>query len=176
MLTRKWIVSVLICACSMVAFGQEQKGDEPGVRDLIGRWNAAYRALDAKKLAAVQTPDFEIVNRLGQWTPLFSTEQSEKMWAWAFTNIYKGKAGPEHTIERVRFLTPDVSVVQARAYWKDIIVLDDGTQIPPHGEIDTFVAVRNGGVWRVASLNIHNQMPPFDIKPGEPLAVPYPPK
>lgn len=66
-------------------------------------------------------------------------------------------------------------VVQARAYWKDIIVLDDGTQIPPHGEIDTFVAVRNGGVWRVASLNIHNQMPPFDVKPGEPLAVPYPP-
>ena len=98
------------------------------------------------------------------------------MWAWAFTNIYKGKPGPDHAIERVRFLSPDVALVQARAYWKDIITLDDGTRIPPHGEIDTFVAVRNAHLWRVAALNIHNQMPPFDIKPGEPLAVPYPPK
>jgi hypothetical protein len=36
--------------------------------------------------------------------------------------------------------------------------------------------VRKVHAWRVAALNIHNQMPPFDIKPGEPLAVPYPPK
>jgi hypothetical protein len=45
-----------------------------------------------------------------------------------------------------------------------------------HGEIDTFVVVRNAHVWRVTALNIHNQMPPFDSKPGESLAVPYPPK
>lgn len=176
MFGKRWISTALICACSVFAFGQQHSRDERGVRDLVARWNAAYRALDAKTLAALQTPDFEIVNRLGQWTPTSSTTQNEQMWAWAFTNIYKGKPGPDHAIERVRFLSPDVALVQARAYWKDVITLDDGTRIPPHGEIDTFVAVRNARVWRVGALNIHNQMPPFDIKPGEPLAVPYPPR
>lgn len=176
MFSSKWILTLVICLCSLLAFGQKQSANERGVRDLIGRWNAAYRALDAKALAALQTPDFEIVNRLEQWTPNSSTAQNEQMWSWAFTNIYKGKPGPEHTIERVRFLSHDVAVVQARAYWNDVITLDDGTRIPPHGEIDTFVAVRSARTWRVAALNIHNQMPPFDIKPGEPLAVPYPPK
>lgn len=176
MFPRKWILTLLICLCSMFAFGQERNRDENGVRDLIARWNAAYRALNAKALAALQTPDFEIVNRLGRWTPTSSAAQNEQMWAWAFTNIYKGKSGPDHSIERVRFLSSDVALVQARAYWKDVITLDDGTRIPPHGEIDTFVAVRSAGVWRVAALNIHNQMPPFDIKPGQPLAVPYPPE
>lgn len=176
MLAQKWIIAAVICVCSVVAFGQDNHRQERAVRDLIARWNAAYRGLDAKTMAALQTPDFEIVNRLGQWTPNASTAQNEEMWAWAFANIYKGKPGPDHKIERVRFLSPDVALVQARAYWNDVIVLDDGTRIPPHGEIDTFVTVRNAHVWRVAALNIHNQMPPFDVKPGEPLAVPYPPK
>ncbi|GEM_PF-3490881 len=173
---RKWITAALICVCSVVAVGQDNNRQERAVRDLLARWNTAYRSLDAKALSALQTPDFEIVNRLGQWTPTSSTLQNEQMWAWAFTNIYKGKPGPDHKIERVRFVSSDVALVQARAYWNDVIVLDDGTRIPPHGEIDTFVAVRKARVWRVAALNIHNQMPPFDIKPGEPLAVPYPPK
>ncbi len=176
MFGKLWTVTVFICCCGMLAFGQAHNREDRGVRDLIARWNAAYRSLDAKTLAALQTPDFEIVNRLGQWTPNASTVQNEAMWAWAFANIYKGKPGPDHKIERVRFLSRDVALVQARAYWTDVIVLDDGTRIPPHGEIDTFVALRQAHVWRVAALNVHNQMPPFDIKPGEPLAVPYPPK
>ena len=69
-----------------------------------------------------------------------------------------------------------MALIQARAYWNEVIVLDDGTRIPPHAEIDTFVAVRKANAWRVAALNIHNQMPPFDTKPGELLAVPHPPK
>ncbi|HKU22712.1 MAG TPA: hypothetical protein VJQ50_16995 [Terriglobales bacterium] len=97
MLARRWIAAVTICC-------QSRGPDERGVRELISRWNAAYRSLDAKTLSALQTPDFEIVNRLGQWTPTSSSAQNEQMWAWAFTNIYKGKPGPDHKIERVRFV------------------------------------------------------------------------
>lgn len=83
--------------------------------------------------------------------------------------------GPSHTIEKVRFLTPDVACVLTRGYWKDVITLDDGTKIPPHGEVDTLTVVKKDGNWKVAWMDIHNQMPPFDVKPGQPLETDYPP-
>jgi hypothetical protein len=48
-------------------------------------------------------------------------------------------------------------------------------QDPPHGEIDTFTVVKKEGNWKVAWLDVHNQMPPFDIKPGQPLETDFPP-
>jgi hypothetical protein len=42
-------------------------GDETGVRDFVTRWNAAYTGLNAKALASLETPDFEIVDRFGLW-------------------------------------------------------------------------------------------------------------
>ncbi len=142
-------------------FGAEGRinNDERSIRDLINQWDAAYRHLDAKSLAQLETPDFELVNRLGQWMPFKSREDNVRMWAWAFTNIYHGKSGPQHSVERVRFIRTDIAIVQARASWPDEITLPDGTRIPPHGEIDTFVVVKQKEGWRIASQNIHNQMP-----------------
>ena len=174
-MVRSFLTAALVLLCTF-ASAQDRVSDESGVRQLMANWNAAYRSLDAKTLASLQTPEFELVNRLGQWTPQGSVAEGERMWAWTFTNIYKGKPGPEHTVERVRFVRPDVAIVQARKYWADVLTLDDGTRIPPHGEVDTFEAVKNSGAWKVAALNIHNQMPPFDVKPGESLEVPIPPK
>jgi uncharacterized protein (TIGR02246 family) len=151
----------LVLALTLIPF--EIQGhvndEERSVRDLINQWDAAYRRLDAKALAKLETSDFELVNRLGQWTPFKAREDNERMWAWAFTNIYNGKPGPEHSVERVRFIRPDTAIVQARAFWPDEITLPDGTRIPPHGEIDTFVVVKQKDGWRIASQNIHNQMP-----------------
>ena len=155
-------------------FGQNSP-DEQAVRSLIEQWNAAYVGLDAKKLAALHTPEFDIVNRLGQWTHKSSIVDQEKMWDWAFKFIYKGKPGPRHTIEKVRFESPTVATVLTRAYWQDVITLDDGTKIPPHGEVDSFTVVKEQGTWKVAWLDIHNQMPPFDMKPGQPLETDMPP-
>src|SRR4051794_25447451 len=102
--------------------------DERAVRDLIERWDAAYRSLDAKAMAALETEDFELINRVGWWTKAASREENERMWAWGFETIYKGKPGPKHTIESVRFVRPDVAIVQAHADWP-ALTLDDGTPI-----------------------------------------------
>jgi uncharacterized protein (TIGR02246 family) len=150
----------LILALVIVCVGAGGRAnDESSVRNLIARWDAAYRSLNAKALVNLLTPDYELINRLGQWTPFKSREANERMWTWAFTNIYHGKPGPHHTVERIRFIQPDVAVVQARAYWSDEIVLPGGTRIPPHGEIDTFIVVRQKKGWRISAQNIHNQMP-----------------
>src|ERR1044071_213276 len=124
--------------------------DERAVRDLIGRWDPACRSLDARAVSSLETEDFELVNRVGWWTKAKGREDNERMWAWGFDVIYKGKPGPKHTVESVRFISPEVAVVQAHADWP-ALTLPDGTPIPPHGEIVTFVVVKQKKVWLIAS-------------------------
>jgi uncharacterized protein (TIGR02246 family) len=171
---KTFVVFTLFLLYSLTAFSQTA-ADETGVRSLIQQWNAAYLKLDAKALAALNTPEFDIVNRLGQWTHKSSNADQEKLWTWTFEFIYRGKPGVDHQIEKVRFHTPEVASVLTRGYWKDELTLDDGTKIPPHGEVDTFTVVKKNGKWKVAWIDIHNQMPPFDVKPGEPLETVFPP-
>jgi hypothetical protein len=61
-------------------------------------------------------------------------------------------------IESIRFFSPQVAVVQARANHPDGVALDDGTHIPPFWEINTYTLIRTGAGWRVALLTIHNQI------------------
>lgn len=144
--------------------------DEQGVREVIGRWNTAYRALDASALAGLETDDYQMVDRFGEWYDSRGRAENERLWDWAFKNIYRGKPGPARKIENIRFLRPEVAIVAAKAQWGEI-TLDDGTRIPPHGEIDTFVLVKQGELWKVAQLDIANQME--STRPGEHTDIPH---
>lgn len=171
---RIFLTIALAVACSFHAFAQGS-ADEASVRKLVEDWNRYYQALDGTRLASLSTPEFDIVNRLGMWTHKTSNADLAEMWNWSFKNIYKNQPGPAHTIDHIRFLSPDSAVVMTRAYWTKEITLDDGTKVPPHGEVDSFVVVKKGHAWKIVFLNIQNQMPPFDKKPGEPLETPFPP-
>ena len=48
------------------------------------------------------------------------------------------------------------TVIRIDTQWPEI-TLDDGTKIPPHGEVDTFVTVKRNGEWRISVQTIHNQ-------------------
>src|SRR5687768_4621219 len=152
---------MLIGICNVAVYCQN---DKQAVLDLINKWDQAYRSLDAKSIAALQMPDFELVDRFGNWYPQTSREENERMWAWGFANIYKGKPGPKHTVERIRFVRPDVAVVQTRAFWSETLSLSDGTRIPPHGQITTFVVVKQKGKWLIASQSVHNRMKDIDLE------------
>jgi uncharacterized protein (TIGR02246 family) len=154
------------------ATGQVQAAaqDEQGVRELMAHWNNAYHGLDAKALATLETDDFQMVDRFGEWYDSRGAAENERLWDWSFKNIYRGKPGPERTIENVRFLRPEVAVVAAKCHWGEI-VLDDGGHIPPHGEIDTFVLVKQGDQWKIAQLDIANQMQ--STRPGEHTDIPH---
>ncbi len=132
--------------------------DESGVRDFIARWNAAYTGLDAKTLASLETPDYEMVDRFGHWIRSEGPDYNEQLWAMAFKEIYRMKPGPARTIESIRFLAPTVAIVEARANHADGVTLDDGTHIPPFWEINTYTLIKTDAGWRVGLLNIHNQI------------------
>ena len=112
----------------------------------------AYRNLDANALAATLAPDFRLGDNYQSQGPDFN----QRMWAWGFKHIYKGRPGPEHRIINVEFLAPGVAIVQTAADWQEI-VLDNGMKIPPHGEVDTFIAVKRHGEWKIKMQTIHNQ-------------------
>ena len=135
-------------------------GDEEQIRGFIARWNAAYTGMNAGSLAALETPDYEMIDRFGHWIKSEGPEFNERLWAMTFKDIYRGKPGPARQIESIRFLAPDVAIVQARANHAEGVTLDDGTKIPPFWEINTYTLVRTDAGWRVTVLNIHNQINP----------------
>jgi uncharacterized protein (TIGR02246 family) len=132
--------------------------DEQKIRELIGRWDAAYRAMDGKAIAALETPDFELVNRFGDWYPQTSRAENERMWNWAFANVYQGKPGPKHAIERIRFIHPESAIVVCSAFWAETITLPDGQKIPPHGQTTTFTVVKTKTGWQIAAQTVHNKI------------------
>ena len=134
--------------------------DEKGVRDFIARWNAAYTGLDATTLATLETPDFQFVDLFGHWIKSEGPEFNRRLWAMSFDEIYqrKTRAGPqcrEHPVygasRRDRSGT--------RNHW-DGVTLDDGTHILPFWEINTCTLIKTNAGWRLALLNIHNQINP----------------
>jgi ketosteroid isomerase-like protein len=157
MLKRFLLIAMLLTLAATVPVRASAK-DEAEVRDFIARWNAAYTGLDAVALAALETPDFELVDRFGHWIKSEGSDFNLRLWAMTFKDIYRGKPGPARAIESIRFLAPGVAIVQARANHPDGVTLDDGTHIPPFWEINTYTLIKTVSGWRVALLNIHNQI------------------
>lgn len=158
MLSRFISAAILFAALAGVSHGAGT--DESEIRDFLARWNKAYTSLDAAGLAALETPDYEMVDRFGHWIKSDGPEFNRRLWAMTFNDIYRGKPGPARQIESIRRLAPQVAIVQARANHPDGVTLDDGTRVPPFWEINTYTLVRTGAGWRVALLNIHNQINP----------------
>jgi len=143
------VLCVILTGCAFAAT------DESAVRELIARRNAAYHNLDAKTLASLETPDFQLVDRFGDSIASEGPEYNERMWSWTFREVYQANP-PEHTIIGIRFLTPDVAIAQTTTEWL-ALKLDDGTAITAPGEVDTFTVVRKDNSWRIAVQTIHNR-------------------
>ena len=153
------ILLTFVSALGAVGFGQTGAAkDERKIRELIAQWDVAYRALDGKAIASLETPDFELVDRFGGYLPQSSREENERMWDWTFKNIYQGKPGPSHIIDRIRFINSKTAIVTCHAFWADPIKLPDGTIIPPHGQTTTFTVIKTKEDWQIAAQSIHNKM------------------
>jgi uncharacterized protein (TIGR02246 family) len=154
-----FMISAFIMTLGAVGFGQAGAAkDEQKIRDLIGKWDAAYRAMDGNAMAALETTDFELIDRFGDWHPQTSREENARMWNWTFKNIYQGKPGPRHTIEHIRFVGAETAIVICKAFWAEPITLPDGSIIPPHGQTTTFTVVKNKKDWQIAAQTVHNVM------------------
>jgi hypothetical protein len=55
-----------------------------GVRHFVAHWNKAYREMDAKSLAALETPDYQMIDRSGRWIRSEVLAFNENLWAMTF--------------------------------------------------------------------------------------------
>jgi len=131
--------------------------EQDAIRTLISRWVEAYQDFDAKRLAALETPDVEIVDRFGKLHLPSGRNENEKLWSDAFEIVSRNALLPTVTIDRIRFLRPDVAVVQVSWRFTEGILLVVGDRIPPFSQVDTFVVIKSQGVWLVAAHNMQEQ-------------------
>jgi ketosteroid isomerase-like protein len=99
-------VLIVVAGCPLWTSAAAVSNDEQGVRRFIADWNTAYTSMDAAKLVALQTPDYEMIDRFGHWIHSKDAGFYRQLWSMTFSQIYKCKPGPRRTIEEVRFLPP----------------------------------------------------------------------
>jgi ketosteroid isomerase-like protein len=141
---------------------------ERGVTGLIERWISAYRRLDAKALAGFETAEMDRVDGSGLWCSTGGRVKSQEYWIEAFDLIDERKLPLDSTIERVRFLRPDVAIVQAKLRYPAGVRLAYGARIPPLFENHTYVVIKDHGVWLIAAHNIERQIASEERRSCEP--------
>ena len=133
--------------------------EERAICDLMVQWVGAYQQFDATKLAALETPDSVMIDRFGQRHLPSRRSEDDRLWSDAFDTVSRATARPKVTIDCIRFLRPEVAVVQATWRFGEGILLADGARIPPFKQADTHVVVRSQRAWLVAVHNMQVQRP-----------------
>jgi uncharacterized protein (TIGR02246 family) len=127
------------------SLGQDdRRADEDAIREVLGRQIAGWDAGDPAYYASVFTPDADYVTFLGSHYK--GRDAIASSYAPLFKKLLKG-THLETEITELRFLTPDIALIQANA------VVRKGTQRWSRRAIrvNTSIAVRTDGGWLLAA-------------------------
>jgi len=159
-----WRVITCVLLSASLVFARYHRlssmaSEESAIRTLISRWIEAYQDLDAKRLAALETPDVEIVDRFGELHLPSGRNENEKLWSDAFEIVSRNTLPPTVTIGRIQFLRPDVAVVQVSWRFAEGILLADEKRIPSFSQVDTYVGIKSQSFWLVAAHIMQEKKP-----------------
>jgi hypothetical protein len=159
--------SAVLIVLAVSQFGTGQAVKKPGelkdlrrLRETIARWNDAFRRLDAKSLAALETAEVEIVDRFGELHQLTAGCEKVAFWADGFAVIAKESTPPELAVGQIRLVGAAAATVKACTHFRNGIKLEDGARIPPLWELNSYLLLKRNGEWKIAEISIHDQTPP----------------
>jgi metallo-beta-lactamase class B len=137
--------------------------DETAIRKLIADHNAAFDKHDGSANLYF-TDDADTRNIEGKF--FAGKAEIEKL------NVALDKsfanAKRTETIQRIRFLTPDLAMVDSSGEWTGYILTEDGTKLtPPKGGMSFKVVVKKDGRWLITAMR--NAMA---VGPAAPSSVP----
>ena len=133
---------------------------ETAIRAIIAEQAVAWNAGDGGKYASRLAPEASFTNLFGMvmyGAPAFAKRHQEIL-----ATFYKGTT-KKHAIRRIRFVTPDVAIVDIDNEVHGVKAMPPGIVVPPGGIIKTQlmeVFVRRNGQWWVEAY--HN----VDTKPA----------
>ena len=133
---------------------------EAAIRKIIAEQVTAWNAGDGAAYARHLAPEAAFTNLFGMvmyGAPAFAKRHSEIL-----STFYKGTT-KHHVIRRIRFVTPDVAIVDIDNEVRGVKSMPAGIVVPPDGVLKTQlmeVFVRRGGRWEIEAY--HN----VDLEPS----------
>ena len=140
-------VGLAVTAMAVPVLGQGSPADEAAIRKLMASMVTAWTTGDAKSLAAVYTIDADYGSSTGFTAN--GRAEIEQAYVGQFAGVYKGTT-LKLTITNVRFLTPDVAIVNA-AFEVTGVRGPGGQPAPPRKGANMSIMVRTKGEWLMAA-------------------------
>jgi len=151
---------LLLYGMAMTSAVAGEADDELAIRAIIAEQVVAWNAGDGKRYASHLAPEASFTNLFGMvmyGAPAFASRHSEIL-----STFYKGTT-KQHVVRRIRFVTPEVAIVDIDNQIQGVKVMPGGMVVPLHGVVKTQlmeVFVRRDGRWWVEAY--HN----VDVKPA----------
>jgi uncharacterized protein (TIGR02246 family) len=133
---------------------------EAAIRAIVAEQAAAWDKGDAKAYAAHLAPDVSFTNLFGM--VMYGAPAFVERHAQILATFYKGTT-KQHVIRRVRFVTPEVAIVDIDNQVRGVKTMPAGIVSPPDGVVKSQlmeVFVRREGRWLIEAY--HN----VDVKPA----------
>ena len=159
---RSLTIAITVAAAGAIAVlhGQDA-ASEAAIRSIVADQVTAWNAGDGEAYATRLAPEASFTNLFGMvmyGKTAFVQRHSEIL-----ATFYKGTT-KHHVIRRIRFITPDVAVVDIDNEVRGVKAMPGGMVVPPDGVIKTQlmeVFVRRGQQWSIEAY--HN----VDVKPAK---------
>jgi uncharacterized protein (TIGR02246 family) len=133
---------------------------EAQIRAIVAEQAAAWDAGDGAAYAKELAPDASFTNLFGM--VMYGAAAFAERHNHILATFYKGTT-KHHAIRRIRFVTPDVAIVDIDNQVRGVKTMPAGIVVPPDGIVRTQlmeVFVRRGGRWWIEAY--HN----VDTKPA----------
>jgi len=146
-------------AGSTVATADEATA-QAAIRSIVAEQAAAWNAGDGARYASHVAPDVSFTNLFGM--VMYGAPAFEKRHGEILKMFYKGTT-KQHAVRRIRFVTPDVAIVDIDNEVHGVKAMPPGIAVPGDGIVRTQlmeVFARRDGAWWVEAY--HN----VDLKPA----------
>jgi uncharacterized protein (TIGR02246 family) len=146
------IVLMLLVAVTASANAENATPEAP-IRAIVAEQEAAWNAGDGQAYARHLAPAASFTNIFGMvmyGAPAFAKRHAEIL-----ATFYKGTT-KHHSIRRIRFVTPDVALVDIDNEVRGVKAMPGGIAVPPGGVVKTQlmeVFVRREGRWWVEAYH-----------------------
>lgn len=127
-------------ACAQSAYPEEDQA----IRQVLGRFYDGWNSHDVDKMVSVYAEDIDHINVFAEWHKGKASIKEDIQLLHSGRKVRPdGSAAPAgaktYTIEKIRFLKPDVAVVQVRS-------------VSTGGNLGTYVMTKESGKWLVVSF------------------------
>ena len=154
-----FLAVIYVLSASVVSAQSANSEDEQAIRDALARFYEGWNTHDADKMVSVYAEDIDHINVFAEW------KKGKSAMREALKQLHAGPVENDHktySVEKVRFIKPDVAVVHVRS-----LSTGPGSACGGCGNLSTFVMTKGSGKWLVVSFaNVAYELDPKAVKTG----------